>query len=324
MYTLLCLCMTQIPVVGEASAQTWSLANADKEVQVIRVESIPVIDGRIDEAFWFVSIIVRRLFAPAVCCCCVAKSLWWHTAIDQSLVLRCNCQLSKTRYENDMTEEHDSNQHAGMDVTDLRRSATGLTLEREDLEEDPFKQFEGWFHAICETDVLDPNAMNLSTVDEHHRPSCRTVLLKYFDDRGFVFFTNLASNKATQMDANSNVSLLFFWPSFGRQVGIRGTATKIPTGETLRYFMTRPRGSQIGAWVSTQSSIISSRSMLEAKFDEIKRKFADREVPVPSFWGGYRVVPDEIEFWQGRKNRLHDRFLYSKQVQGWSIERLAP
>lgn len=223
-----------------------------------------------------------------------------------------------------MTEKQDSGKHAGMDVTDLRRSATGLTLERDDLDEDPFKQFESWFLAACDTDILDPNAMSLCTVDEDHCPSCRTVLLKYFDDRGFVFFTNLSSNKATQMAGNSKVALLFFWPSFGRQVAIRGTATKIPTSETLRYFMTRPRGSQIGAWVSTQSSIITSRSILEAKFDEVKRRFADKEVPVPSFWGGYRVDPKEIEFWQGRKNRLHDRFLYSRQDRSWSIERLAP
>ena len=223
-----------------------------------------------------------------------------------------------------MTDEQGSQKNAGMDVTDLRRSATGPTLEREDLDEDPFKQFEDWFHMACDTDILDPNAMSLSTVDEQHRPSCRTVLLKYFDDRGFVFFTNLSSDKATQIACNSSVSLLFFWPVFGRQVSIRGTATKIPTKETLRYFMTRPRGSQIGAWVSTQSSIISSRSLLEAKFDEIKRKFADKEVPLPSFWGGYRVVPEEVEFWQGRRNRLHDRFLYTRQEAGWSIERLAP
>ncbi|MGI9205783.1 MAG: pyridoxamine 5'-phosphate oxidase [Woeseiaceae bacterium] len=211
-----------------------------------------------------------------------------------------------------------------MDVTDLRRSATGLTLEREALHDDPFKQFEDWFHAACDSDTLDPNAMSLCTVDDQHRPSCRTVLLKYFDDSGFVFFTNLASNKATQIAGNSEVSLLFFWPLFGRQIGIRGTATRIPATETLRYFMTRPRGSQVGAWVSTQSSVITSRSVLEAKFDEIKRKFADGEVPLPSFWGGYRVVPEEIEFWQGRKNRLHDRFLYSRHDRRWSIARLAP
>jgi len=166
--------------------------------------------------------------------------------------------------------------------------------------------------------------MTLSTVDPQHRPASRTVLLKYFDERGFVFFTNLESSKAGHIAANANVALLFFWRELGRQVSVRGTAAKIPTGETLRYFATRPRGSQIGAWVSSQSSIISTRSLLEAKFEELKQKFRDKEIPLPSFWGGYRVVPREIEFWQGRDNRLHDRFLYARQDDGWRIDRLAP
>ena len=221
-------------------------------------------------------------------------------------------------------KDPDTAQDSGMDVSDLRRSVTGPTLEREDLDDDPIEQFENWFRAACESETPDPNAMSIATVDANHRPSSRTVLLKYFDERGFVFFTNLSSNKARQISTNDNVSLLFFWPELGRQVGVRGTAAKIPTGETLKYFMTRPRGSQIGAWVSAQSSVISSRSLLEMKFDEIKRKFADKEVPLPSFWVGYRVVPREIEFWQGRTNRLHDRFLYSRTDDGWNIERLAP
>jgi len=225
-----------------------------------------------------------------------------------------------------MSEKKDSESapDSGMDVSDLRRSVTGPTLEREDLNDDPFQQFEDWFRAACDSETLDPNALSLSTVDEHHRPSCRTVLLKYFDERGFVFFTNLSSNKAAQISVNENVSALFFWPELGRQVSVRGTAARIPNKETLKYFMTRPRGSQIGAWVSAQSSVISSRSLLEMKFDEMKRKFADKEVPLPSFWGGYRVVPEEIEFWQGRTNRLHDRFLYRRIEDGWNIERLAP
>ena len=216
------------------------------------------------------------------------------------------------------------NDNPGMDVSDLRRSATGRSLEREDLDPDPFRQFEDWFQVACDSDVLDPNAMSIATVDSDGRPTTRTVLLKTFDQRGFVFFTNLESNKARQIAGNGNVSLLFFWPALGRQVGIRGTAERIPNKETLKYFMTRPRGSQIGAWVSAQSSVISSRSLLEAKFEEMKRKFGDGEVPLPTFWGGYRVVPREIEFWQGRTNRLHDRFLYSPSDDGWKIERLAP
>ena len=214
---------------------------------------------------------------------------------------------------------------AGMDVSDLRRSATGRGLEREDLDADPIVQFERWFSDACGPDRMDPNAMTLSTVNADNRPASRTVLLKYFDDRGFVFFTNLESSKASHIAANANVALLFFWRELGRQISIRGTAAKIPSAETLKYFATRPRGSQIGAWVSSQSSIISARSLLEAKFEELKQKFRDGDVPLPSFWGGYRVTPVEIEFWQGRENRLHDRFLYTRQDNDrWRIDRLAP
>ena len=212
-----------------------------------------------------------------------------------------------------------------MDVAALRRSATGFALDRDDLEDDPIVQFEDWFRYACETVALDPNAVALSTVDSEMRPSSRTVLLKSFDERGFVFYTNYDSKKAAQIEANPNVSLLFFWSEAARQVKIRGTAEKIPTAESLAYFLSRPRGSQIGAWVSAQSSVISSRSLLENKFQEIKQKFRDKDVSLPSFWGGYRVVPDQIEFWQGRRNRLHDRFEYTKQDDGsWSIVRLAP
>ena len=212
-----------------------------------------------------------------------------------------------------------------MDVAALRRSATGFALDREDLDDDPIVQFEDWFRYACETVPLDPNAVCLSTVDSDNRPSSRTVLLKSFDERGFVFYTNYESRKAADMEKNPNVSLLFFWSDAARQVKIRGTAEKISTGESLAYFLSRPRGSQIGAWVSAQSSVVSSRSLLENKFQEIKQKFRNKEVPLPSFWGGYRVVPQEIEFWQGRRNRLHDRFEYTRQQDdSWQIERLAP
>lgn len=212
-----------------------------------------------------------------------------------------------------------------MNVSGLRRSATGFALDREDLSDNPIVQFEDWFRYACETVPMDPNALSIATVDDQNRPSSRTVLLKYFDDRGFVFFTNYESDKAVHIDANPNVALLFFWSDAARQVKIRGRAERISAKETLKYFISRPRGSQIGAWVSAQSSVISSRSLLEIKFQEMKQKFSKKEIPLPSFWGGYRVVPDEIEFWQGRRNRLHDRFQYTKQDDGsWTIARLAP
>ena len=216
-----------------------------------------------------------------------------------------------------------SKQH-GMDVAGLRRSATGFVLDRDDLLENPFEQFEDWFRHACETVPMDPNAVTLCTVDDQNRPASRTVLLKYFDETGFVFFTNFESRKAEHIESNPWVSLLFFWSHDARQVKIRGKAERIPTSESMKYFLSRPRGSQIGAWVSAQSSVISSRSVLENKFQELKTKFSNKEIPLPSFWGGYRVVPDEIEFWQGRRNRLHDRFVFTRQGDGWSIARLAP
>lgn len=212
-----------------------------------------------------------------------------------------------------------------MDVSQLRRSKAGDKLRRKDLDDDPFGQFEAWFRDACESPDLDPNAMGLATVDEKNQPHNRTVLLKYFDDTGFVFFTNYSSKKAKHIETNAQVALLFFWRDPGRQVIIRGMAEKISTGESLKYFATRPRGSQLGAWVSQQSSTISSRALLEAKLEEIKNKFKNREVPLPSFWGGYRVVPTEFEYWQGISQRLHDRFQYTRQPdESWIIERLQP
>ena len=210
-------------------------------------------------------------------------------------------------------------------ISDLRRSIVDRSLERRHLHDDPVVQFERWFKEACDAVQLEPNGAALSTVGTDLKPSSRTVLLKYFDQSGFVFFTNYNSKKAREIDENSNVSLLFFWRELGRQIAIEGRAEKIPTRETLKYFTTRPRGSQIGAWVSEQSAIVTSRTLLESKFEEMKRKFAKREVPLPSFWGGYRVVPERYEFWQGRQNRLHDRFEYRQLKSGdWQIERLAP
>ena len=210
------------------------------------------------------------------------------------------------------------------DLSGLRQSMTGPKLHRADLLPDPIGQFGKWLDDACAAVAFDPNAMTVATVDAEHRPAARTVLLKYFDENGFVFFTNLGSNKAKQIAGNQNVSLLFFWRELGRQVSIRGTAERVSNAEALRYFVTRPRGSQIGAWVSAQSSIIKSRSLLEAKVKEISQKFRDRDVSLPDFWGGYRVVPNEFEFWQGQSDRLHDRFRYLPEGTAWRIDRLAP
>jgi pyridoxamine 5'-phosphate oxidase len=200
--------------------------------------------------------------------------------------------------------------------------AQGLDLP--ELNADPIVQFERWYRQTIDAKLPEPNAMSLATVDSDGQPSLRTVLLKLYDAQGFVFFTNYHSRKARQIDANDRVALLFPWVALARQVKILGHAARIPTAESLKYFTTRPRGSQIGAWSSPQSQVITSRSLLEQKVEEIKRKFADGDVPLPDFWGGYRVVPDSIEFWQGRDSRLHDRFRYTRDNGSWRIERLAP
>jgi len=211
-----------------------------------------------------------------------------------------------------------------MDLFEFRNDYLKGGLEREDLDENPFAQFKTWFDHACECKVKEPNAMVVSTVSASGAPSSRVVLLKSWDERGFVFYTNYESAKAKDLEKNPKVSALFIWLDLERQLRIEGTAEKVSTAESLRYFLSRPFGNRLGAWVSHQSSIISSRSLLEMQFDKMKRKFANGEVPLPDFWGGYRIVPERFEFWQGRENRLHDRFEYSKTEKGWNIERLAP
>lgn len=211
-----------------------------------------------------------------------------------------------------------------MDIGDLRREYTQAGLTRESLEANPLQQFDQWFTQAVQGQVLEPNAMQIATVDTKGKPTLRTVLLKSYDDKGFVFYTNYNSQKAQQIAANPQVALLIFWKELERQVEITGRAEKVSALESLRYFTSRPRGSQLGAWVSVQSSIITSRNLLEMKLEEIKRKFNEGAIPLPDFWGGYRVIPETIEFWQGRSNRLHDRFEYRRTAQGWDIVRLSP
>ncbi|MCM1983053.1 pyridoxamine 5'-phosphate oxidase [Lyngbya confervoides] len=212
-----------------------------------------------------------------------------------------------------------------MDISSLRQEYRQAELHRHNLCADPIDQFEIWFEQARVAEIPEVNAMVLATVSSGGQPMTRTVLLKYFDPRGFVFFTNYNSRKAQHIQANPQVSCLFLWLPLERQVQITGRAEQISPAESFRYFLSRPRESQIGAWCSQQSSIISSRSLLLKQFEAMKRKFQQGEIPLPEAWGGYRVVPDSLEFWQGRPHRLHDRFLYLLNArQEWEIQRLAP
>ena len=209
-------------------------------------------------------------------------------------------------------------------LSNLRRDYDREPLSEADLDPDPVKQFRAWFDEARSSGIPEPNAMTLGTSDKSGIVSCRTVLLKAYDNRGIVFFTNYGSRKALQIAENPRASLLFPWVALARQVEIAGAVEKISVAESLAYFLSRPFGSRLGAWVSDQSAVISSRQILQAKFDELKRRFAHGEVPKPEGWGGFRVVPESLEFWQGGRDRLHDRLLYKKSGGVWTISRLAP
>ena len=211
-----------------------------------------------------------------------------------------------------------------MDIADLRREYTKGGLHREDLPVNPLELFEKWLRQACDAKLPDPTAMSVATVDGSGKPFQRIVLLKHYDEQGFVFYTNLGSRKAQHIAKNNQVSLLFPWHNLDRQVHVTGVAEPLSPLEVVKYFHSRPKDSQIAAWVSQQSSHISARSMLESKFMELKQKFANGEIPLPSFWGGYRVRFDSIEFWQGGAHRLHDRFLFTRMADLWHIDRLAP
>lgn len=211
-----------------------------------------------------------------------------------------------------------------MDITAMRKEYTKAGLHRGDLEDNPFSQFQKWFTQALEVDMLEPNAFDLATVGKDMQPRNRVVLLKYFDNRGFVFFTNYESKKGRDIAQNPKVAMLFPWLELERQVKIEGEVRVLDKKESLKYFLSRPKGSQLGAWVSKQSKIISTRKLLEQKMQEVKQRFKDGKVPIPDFWGGYKIIPTKFEFWQGRQNRLHDRFEYSLDEDSWKIQRLSP
>ncbi|HTL55033.1 MAG TPA: pyridoxamine 5'-phosphate oxidase [Candidatus Limnocylindrales bacterium] len=235
-----------------------------------------------------------------------------------------------------------------MSISDLRREYTLAGLRRQDLDADPMVQFRQWFEQasgartsgrwhkflvrlykrlllIGGVDVVDINAMTLATVDPEGKPSARTVLLKGVDERGFIFFTNYTSRKGRELSANPNAALVCYWPELERQVTIAGTVTKVPEAESDAYFASRPYGSRIGAWSSDQSEVVRDRAELEQKWKQFEHQFPAPDVPRPAHWGGYVLSPSRLEFWQGRPNRLHDRFRYTrKEDNSWVIERLSP
>ena len=211
-----------------------------------------------------------------------------------------------------------------MSLEDNRREYDYGSLNRDSLLDDPFAQFELWMKQALEANIQDPTAMSVATVDRQGQPWQRMVLLKKFDSCGFVFYTNLESRKAVDIKQNSRVSLHFPWLQLDRQVIIGGRAEPLSSAEVTEYFLSRPMESQLAAWASQQSAVISSRQLLEQRYNEFKEKFTAGEIPLPDFWGGYLVVPDEIEFWQGGENRLHDRFSFERDGDGWAINRLSP
>lgn len=215
-----------------------------------------------------------------------------------------------------------------MNLADLRRDYRKAALDRDHLAPDPLDQFRQWLTEAQKAEVPEPNAMVLATVDPAGQPFTRTVLLKKLDHRGLVFFTNFNSRKSHHLADNPRAAVTFLWLELERQININGTVERVSTAESLAYFSSRPLGSRLGAWTSQQSSVIRSRSLLEAKLNEMKNKFADGKIPLPSFWGGYRIQPASYEFWQGRRNRLHDRFIYRKSGEDpaspWLTERLQP
>ena len=211
-----------------------------------------------------------------------------------------------------------------MSLADLRKDYSLSGLLEKDLARDPFRQFDKWFQEATAAKLVEPNAMTLATATKDGRPSARTVLLKGVDGRGFVFYTNYESRKGREIAENPRASLVLPWLALERQVVIEGTLAKVSREESAAYFHTRPRASQLGAWVAQQSSILTGRAVLEDAMKVLEKKHAGAEVPMPPAWGGYRLAPESVEFWQGRRSRLHDRLRYRREAGEWIVERLAP
>ena len=209
-------------------------------------------------------------------------------------------------------------------INNLRHDFSKKTLDKVDVNKNPILQFETWFKEAVESNVNEPNAMTVCTSTKEGKPSARIVLLRNFNENGFVFYTNYTSRKGVEVLENPNCALLFFWPELERQVRIEGVLQLQSETESDSYFNNRPRGSKLGAWVSEQSKIIQSRKVLDEKYSELSAKYPDDNIPRPSYWGGYILKPSSIEFWQGRPSRLHDRILFSLVNNAWEIERLAP
>lgn len=211
-----------------------------------------------------------------------------------------------------------------MSIADLRREYARARLDEASVGPDPLPEFGRWFDEALKAKALEANAMTLATASADGAPSARTVLLKAFDERGFVFFTDYRSQKGVELKRNPRAALVFYWPELERQVRITGRTEAVSQEESEAYFSTRPRSSRISAWVSHQSQVIPSRKVLEEQVPKFERKYPGEEVPLPPYWGGFRVAPDTIEFWQGRENRLHDRIRYVRDGDRWRIERLSP
>ena len=215
-----------------------------------------------------------------------------------------------------------------VDVASLRNEYTRAGLHERDVSPDPFAQFDRWFNEAVSAGVAEPNAMTLATASADGDPDARIVLLKGYDARGFNFFTNYESRKGAELSANPRATLVFFWHELERQVRIRGSVAKVSREESDTYFQSRPRGSRLGAWTSRQSAVIAGREVIEAELAAIEARFGDGPIPLPPFWGGYRVVPSSIELWQGRPSRLHDRLQYTRNASApdssWTLARLSP